>query len=164
MSEEAVSKVLQKFSDGVEDVSTATSDAVVRVDISKWKTVAAWLAAEAGFGFLADLCGMDYLDRDPRFEIVYSLLNMSIPGRLRVRVGVPDGAGGDPPKAPSVTGVWPGANWFEREVFDMFGVTFEGHPDLRRILMPDEWEGHPLRKDYAVGKVPVEFKRLSPGY
>ena len=74
------------------------------------------------------------------------------------------GVDGEPPAVPSVTGIWPGANWFEREAYDMFGIVFEGHPNLTRILMPDEWEGHPLRKDYSVGKVPVEYKHLSPGH
>ena len=111
-------------------------------------------ARDAGFTFFVDLCGVDYLRRDPRFEVVISLLSMEPPERLRVRVGVP----GSRPVVPSITGVFPGANFYERETFDLFGIEFAGHPDLTRILLPDDWEGHPLRKDYGVGSVPVQFK------
>ena len=110
--------------------------------------------AEEGWE-LMDLCGVDRLGLggDPRFEVVVQLLHKDGRERRTLHVGAP----GDPPTAPSVTGVWPTAIFMEREAFDMFGIRFEGHPGLTRIFMPDEWEGHPQRKDYGVGKVPVEF-------
>ena len=89
----------------------------------------------------------------PRFEIVAHLIHHERKDRLRVHVA----AEGDPPSVPSIIGFWPGAIFMEREAYDMFGIDFAGHPNLTRILMPDEWEGHPLRKDYGVGKVVVEF-------
>jgi NADH:ubiquinone oxidoreductase subunit C len=88
-----------------------------------------------------------------RFEVVCQFLHHERRERTIVHVS----AEGDPPTVPSIVELWPGANFMEREAFDMFGIRFEGHPHLTRILMPDEWEGHPLRKDYGVGKVPVEF-------
>jgi NADH-quinone oxidoreductase subunit C len=146
---------------GTLSLPSARGEAVVTVDAAHWGEVARWLKAEGGFGFLSDLCGADWPHRQPRFDVVVTLTDMDTPRRLRIVVGVPDGS---PPAAPSVTGIWPGANWFERETYDLFGIVFEGHPDLTRILMPDEWEGYPLRKDYSVGKVPVEYKHLSPGH
>ena len=89
---------------------------------------------------------VDWHPADPRFEVVYHLHSLSKNKRLRVKCRV----GGEKPEIDSVTGVWRGANWYEREVFDMFGVGFRNHPDLVRILMPVDWEGHPLRKDYPV--------------
>ncbi len=109
---------------------------------------------EAGYDVFVDLCAVDYLSRDPRFEVVVVLLDHDAGRRVRIRTGVP---GGDPSIA-SITRVFPGANFYEREAFDLFGIDFEGHPDLTRILLPDDWEGHPLRKDYPVGSVPVQFK------
>jgi len=98
------------------------------------------------FNFLSDVTCVDWYPSEPRFEVVYHLL--SIPKKERVRLKVRlDSAG---PAIESVTSVWPGANYFEREVFDLFGIRFTGHPYLRRILMPEDWEGHPLRKDYPV--------------
>ena len=94
---------------------------------------------------LVEVTAADFFPRDPRFEVVYHLL--SIPNRLRVRLKVRTGAGG---AIPTVQSVWPSAGWLEREVWDMFGVVFDGHPDLRRLLMPEDWEGHPQRKDYPV--------------
>jgi NADH/F420H2 dehydrogenase subunit C len=112
-------------------------------------------AKESGFEVLADLTAVDwYRHREPRFEVVINLLSMQHRARLRVLVGVPR----DDTVVPSLVPVWPGANFPEREVYDLFGITFEGHPDLTRILMPDDWEGHPLRKDYPTGSVPVQFK------
>jgi NADH-quinone oxidoreductase subunit C len=104
---------------------------------------------------LQDLCGLDRsgIGGEPRFEIVVQLLHEERKERRTVHVA----AEGDPPAVPSVVEAWPTASFMEREAYDMFGIRFEGHPDLTRILMPDEWEGHPLRKDYGVGKLPVEF-------
>lgn len=108
----------------------------------------------AGYTYFVDLCGVDYLRRTPRFEVVVNLLSHGMRKRLRIRVGVPD----DRVEIDTISGVFAGANYYEREAFDLFGIRFGGHPDLTRILMPDEWEGYPLRKDYSVGSVPVQFK------
>jgi NADH-quinone oxidoreductase subunit C len=96
------------------------------------------------FNFLTDLTAVDWLDRKPRFDVVYQLNSLALAHRIRVKIGV-DGAD---PWVHSVVGVWGAADWLERECFDMFGIVFKGHPDLRRILMYDSFEGHPLRKDY----------------
>jgi NADH-quinone oxidoreductase subunit C len=93
-----------------------------------------------------DVTAADHFPRDPRFDVVYHLTSPDRRLRLRIRVY----AGGPVPRVPSVSSVWPSANWQEREVFDLFGIEFDGHPDLRRLIMPDEWKGHPLRKDYPV--------------
>jgi NADH-quinone oxidoreductase subunit C len=112
-------------------------------------------ARDAGFEVCVDVTAVDFLRTRPiRFEVVAGLLSLRHNLRLRLRVPVP----GDDPDVPSLTPIWPGANFFEREAFDMFGITFADHPDMTRILMPDEWIGHPLRKDYQVGAVPVQFK------
>lgn len=98
------------------------------------------------FGFLAELTAVDYHPRAPRFEVVYVLVATEL--RQRVRLKVPLAA--DAAHLATVSDVWPAANWLEREVWDMFGIEFEGHPDPRRLLMPEDWEGFPLRKDYPV--------------
>jgi NADH-quinone oxidoreductase subunit C len=102
--------------------------------------------ASCPFNFLSDVTCVDWHPREPRFEVIYQLL--SIPKKERVRLKVR--LSGDSPAVESVTSVWPAANFFEREVFDLFGIRFTGHPYLRRIQMPENWEGHPLRKDYPV--------------
>jgi NADH-quinone oxidoreductase subunit C len=109
-----------------------------------------------GFAMLLDIGGADYPGREPRFDVVYHLIRLSkdartladvgTPERVRVLCGVPEAD----PAVPTVSDLWPAANWAEREVYDLFGVSFSGHPDLRRIQMPVEWEGHPLRKDYPL--------------
>jgi NADH-quinone oxidoreductase subunit C len=103
-------------------------------------------APDLAFNFLSDITGVDRFPVEPRFELNYHLVSLLQRTVLRIRVRVH----GADPVVPTVTTIWPGANWHEREIFDLFGVRFEGHPDLRRILMPEDWEGHPLRKDYPV--------------
>jgi NADH-quinone oxidoreductase subunit C len=117
-----------------------------------------------GYVICIDVTAVDYLahpHRDvapgverERFEVVAQFLNHEQRSRVRLRVQVP----ADDPTLPSIVDVYPGADAMEREVFDMFGISFDGHPDLTRILMPEDWDGHPLRKDYAVGAIPVQFK------
>jgi NADH-quinone oxidoreductase subunit C len=106
------------------------------------------------FNVLVEVTAADYLPRSPRFEVVYHLLSVSNRRRLRLKVRV--GAGG---MVPTVQDVWPGAGWPEREVWDMFGIVFDGHPDLRRLLMPEDWDGHPARKDY-----PVQINKATQTY
>ena len=101
---------------------------------------------ELAFTVLAELTAVDFWPREPRFEVVYVLV--SIANRLRLRVKVRLAA--DDPHVATVSGVWPAANWLEREVWDLFGIAFDGHPDPRRLLMPEDWQGFPLRKDYPV--------------
>ncbi len=98
--------------------------------------------AGGAYTYLTDETAVDYPKRPKRFEIIYILYSFKNNNRLRLKVLAADGE-----KVPSVVGIWPVANWLEREIFDMFGVVYEGHPDLKRILMPDGWVGHPLRKD-----------------
>ena len=107
---------------------------------------------------LIDVTCWDRLPATPRFEVIYLVGKAASAERLSVRVQ----AEGDAPKLPSAVSVYPGAAWPEREVYDMFGVVFEGHPDLRRILMPDDWEGYPLRRDYPLTEEAVEFKGHTP--
>jgi NADH-quinone oxidoreductase subunit C len=121
--------------------------------------------ADDGYTVIVDVCGVDYLSypgralpasvAPERFEVVVNLLSMSTARRIRVRCQVPEHAA----SVPSLYWLFPGTEAMEREAFDMFGITFAGHPDLTRILMPEDWEGHPLRKDYAVGRIPVQFKQ-----
>jgi len=109
------------------------------------------------FALLVDVTAVDRLPEEPRYELVYHLACLGehyttagappvAPARLRIKVRLPS----DDPRAPTISGVYPSAGWPEREVYDLFGISFDGHPDLRRILMPDDWVGHPLRKDYPV--------------
>lgn len=116
------------------------------VDGSRIFDIITFLKLVQGYNFLVDLTGVDYLPRNPRFEIVYHLMNYDTKARLRIKVQSNDLE----PELQSITPLWPIANWLEREVYDMMGVRFKNHPDLRRILMYEGFEGHPLRKDYPL--------------
>src|SRR5207248_4851712 len=100
---------------------------------------------DLGYNYLSDLTAVDWLDRRPRFDVVYHLLSLTDFVRFRLKLQTDEGEA-----VPTVTPLWGAANWAEREVWDLFGIEFAGHPDLRRILMPEDWEGYPLRKDYPV--------------
>jgi NADH-quinone oxidoreductase subunit C len=104
----------------------------------------------AGYAMLTDIGGVDYLEREPRFDVVYHLLKLALNGAQATRVRVLCGVPAAEPVVPSVSDIWLAADWAEREVYDLFGISFSGHPDLRRIQMPADWEGHPLRKDYPL--------------
>ena len=111
----------------------------------------------AGFTNLNDALPVDYVPREPRFEMVYLLLNPGGAGAAAARLRLKVRFAGADPRLPTLSDVWPAANWAEREAFDLFGILFDGHPDLRRILMPEDWEGFPMRKDYPVQiKAPVK--------
>ena len=122
--------------------------------------------ADEGYTVAVDVTAVDYLEfagralpdgiTPERFEVVVNLLDLVNRRRLRVRVQVP----ADDASLPSLFDLHPGTEAFEREVFDMFGIEFPGHPDMTRILMPEDWDGHPLRKDYAIGQIPVQFKQV----
>jgi NADH-quinone oxidoreductase subunit C len=142
--------------DGLEAavVEDSHSQVVVRLDPSDWRSFAE-AAKSAGFEVCVDVTAVDWMrQRAERFEVIANLLSMEHKLRLRMITAL----GRVDPKVDSLVPIWPGANFAEREVYDMFGIEFEGHPDLTRILMPDDWEGHPLRKDFGVGGVPVQFK------
>jgi NADH-quinone oxidoreductase subunit C len=132
------------------DAAACRGEAVVVVERAEAPRVLRTLRdhPELAFDQLSDLTAVDYLGRTPRFEVVYQLYSISRNHRLRVKVPVPE----DDPTVPTATSVWRSALWAERETWDMFGIRFTGHPDLRRILMYPEFEGHPLRKDYPLMK------------
>ena len=143
----------------VEHVSYWVGDWTVIVTASRLAEVGAFLKDTPGcqFDYLSDLTAVDWLPRaDMRFDVVLCLYSIPLRQRLRVKVRLRDQEA-----VPSVTGLWPAANWLEREAFDMFGIVFTGHPDLRRILMPDDWQGHPERKDYPL-EGPGELLMESP--
>jgi len=126
----------------------------INVDINQYYETVENLKKE-GYEMMVDLTAVDwYRKREPRFQVVVNFLSVSKNLRLILNVNVPD----DSLKIPSICEIYPGANFFEREVFDMFGIEFQNHPELTRILMPDDWTGNPLRKDYGSGRIPVQFK------
>ena len=148
----AKNPALQKLQDwdkqAVAEVIEFRGETTVVVPANLLERAAEFLSSEPAlrFTFLADLTAVDRFPIEPRFELNYQLLSIEKKLKLRLRVKLP----GADPVVSTVVPVWPTANWLEREVFDLFGVRFHGHPDLRRILMPEEWEGYPLRKDYPV--------------
>jgi NADH-quinone oxidoreductase subunit C len=142
----ALRRLLDAFPEAILATHAQVGDATAIVDRARVVTLMRFLRDDeaTSFEMLSDLTAVDLLGRgEPRFEVVYHLYSVAKGHRLRVKAGVPETAGID-----SVTEVWPAANWMEREVFDMYGIRFEAHPDLRRLLLYEEFEGHPLRKDY----------------
>jgi NADH-quinone oxidoreductase subunit C len=141
---------LQKLRDfdpeAVEDARTFRGEVTIYIRPANFLRACEFLRDEPGlkFNFLADVTALDLYPQEPRFEIVYHLLSLETAQRLRLKLRVR----GENPRFITAIPVWPAANAFEREVFDLFGIIFDGHPFLRRMLLPEDWEGHPLRKDY----------------
>jgi NADH-quinone oxidoreductase subunit C len=147
MSDQAVvGKLQDRFSTAVLGVAEYRGETTVTVAKGSIVAIGTFLCDECGYNLLTDLCGVDYLGQVPRFMVVYNLYNLTTKQRLRVKVPVEEGDA----KVDTVSGVWGTANWHERECWDLMGIHFNNHPDLRRILMPADWQGHPLRKDYPV--------------
>ena len=147
---------MKALAEKFESVSWSEShdQTVALVPAEDWYSFAE-AAKEEGFEVCVDVTAVDWMRQRPkRFDVVANLLSMKNRERLRMVTALDR----QDPTVASITPFWPGAGFAEREVYDMFGIVFEGHPDLTRILMPDEWEGHPLRKDFGVGSVPVQFK------
>jgi NADH-quinone oxidoreductase subunit C len=138
-------KLTETFGEKIKQTSTYLSQNFVVLDPEIVIPVLDYLKRDARFDYLVDITAVDWPKRPERFDLVYILYSFSRNERLRVKVAIPDGS-----RPQSAVNVHLTANWLEREIFDMFGMVFEGHPDLRRILMPEDWQGHPLRKDYAL--------------
>jgi len=144
----AVARLLGWKNDAIQSVKYDRDEMTIVVDRSDIREACVLLKEDPAcpFNFLSDITCVDWYPSEPRFHIIYHLLSISNKERVRLKVHLNSAS----PVVESITSVWPGANYFEREVFDLFGIRFTGHPHLRRILMPEDWEGHPLRKDYPV--------------
>jgi NADH-quinone oxidoreductase subunit C len=140
--------------DGVRDTEFFRGKAALHIEPAAIRATLADLR-EKGFGFLVSVHGLDYYPEEPRLGVQYELLDMDALDRITVKLRVPT----DAPRVDSVTPDWPTADHQEREVYDMFGVIFDGHPDLRRILMPEDYEGFPQRRDFPIGGEPVLFTK-----
>jgi len=145
LDNELVKRFRVKFGAALLDAIEDRKQAILTVDRARLVEVALHLRDEEKFDMLADLTAVDWPKRDKRFDVVLDLYSFPKNERLRLKVHAADAE-----EVPSVVGVWQAANWQEREVFDMFGIVFSGHPNLKRILLPDEWLGYPLRKDYDI--------------
>jgi NADH-quinone oxidoreductase subunit C len=149
---EAVTALKSKFAQGILNETYFRAETTLEVEKPALIEILTFCKAN-GFDVLMDLTAIDYLLPSPVTKVVYWLHNATNYQRIRITLNIVRDE-----TIPSVTPLWEGANWYERELFDMFGVQFEGHPDLKRILMPDDWKGHPMRRDYSLTEVPVEFK------
>lgn len=146
----ALELLRETFPEGVLETSTPRGDATATIRPESLAQVMEFLKSDSRllFNVLIDITAVDYFGRDPRFDVVYQLLSLPFSRRLQVKIRVPE----SDLKVTSLTTLWNNANWLEREVWDMFGIRFEGHPNLKRILMYEEFQGHPLRKDYPIRK------------
>ena len=166
-----VARLREAIGDGITRDEEVNGQLVAHVDRTRLVEAATLLRDDPALRFdhLADVTAVDFLlynpdggppgqGRTPRFDVVYHLYSIALNHRLRVKVGVDE----DDPSVPSLTGLWPAADWGEREAYDLYGIKFTGHPNLTRILTPDDWQGHPLRKDYPLIEEEIEFTETLP--
>ena len=153
MSQQVLDALKARFGDAIVETASAFGDESAVVKPSHWKEVCRFLRDDPSmrFDMFIDLCGVDYPDREPRMEVVLHLYSLPLAHRIRLKARVGDEEL-ETVELDTVTDIWTGANWFERECYDLLGVVFKGHPDLRRILMYEGFEGHPLRRDYPANK------------
>jgi NADH-quinone oxidoreductase subunit C len=167
-----VARVREALGEAITRDEEINGQLVIHVDRARIVDLCTLLRDDPGLRFdhLADVTAVDWLvynpdggppgqGRTPRFDVVYHLYSISLNHRLRLKVAV----GEDDPTLPSVTPVWSAANWAERETYDLYGIKFSGHPNLTRILMPDDWQGHPLQKDYPLIEEEIEFSKTLEG-
>ena len=145
LDNDLVKRYKSRFGDAIREAWTDRKQAILVVDRERLREIAQYSRDDEQFDFLTDLTAVDWPKREKRFDVVLNLYSFVKNERLRLKAHA---AANEP--VPSVTSIWSTANWLEREAYDMFGIRFEGHPDLKRILLPDEWQGHPLRKDYDI--------------
>ena len=145
LENELVKRLKARFGEAIREAWLDRKQAIVVVASERLREVALYCRDEEKFNLLSDLTAVDWPRREKRFDVLLNLYSFAKNERVRLKAHVGDGE-----KAPSVTSVWSAANWLERECYDMFGIVFEGHPNLRRILLPEEWQGFPLRKDYDI--------------
>lgn len=144
--QEIIQIIKAKFAEAIEEVNDVM-DLTIRVKKESILELCRFLhdTPDMEFDYLSDICGVDYLSREFRFDVVYHIYSINKRHRLRIKAAVEENE-----SISSVESVWKAANWYEREAYDMFGIVFDNHSDLRRILLPDDWNGHPLRKDYPL--------------
>jgi NADH-quinone oxidoreductase subunit C len=142
----AVVKLKERFAADIVDIKEFRGEVTVTVKKENIVEICNYLKEFVGYNLLTDVTAVDYLGQSPRFLVVYNMYSIPAKDRLRVKAQVEEADA----TIDTVSGVWSSANWLEREVYDLFGIKFAGHPDLRRILMTDDWVGHPLRKDYPL--------------
>ena len=153
-----IEKLRNSYGSGLREASTWMKQNYMVVDKSVAYEVLRILRDEEKFDYLVDVTAVHYPKREEQFDVVWILYSFAHNVRIRVKTAIKEGE-----SAPSAVPLWPTANWLEREVFDMFGISFTGHPDLRRILMPDGWKGHPLRKDYGLTQQDKEWVQINLG-
>ena len=152
-----IDKLRQRYGSGIEALNYLGQNYLI-ADASIVNELLYVLRDEEGFDYCVDVTAVHYPQREKQFDVVYILYSFPHNQRIRVKTMIGDGA-----SLPSVTSIWPTANWLEREVYDMFGIRFEGHPDMKRILLPDDWKGHPLRKDYGIIQQDQEWVQINLG-
>jgi len=158
LDNELVQKMKARFGEAIREATLDRKQAIVLIAAEKLREIARYCRDEEKFNLLVDLTAVDWPHREKRFDVILILYSFPKNERLRLKAHASEHE-----PVPSVVEVWPVANWLERECYDMFGIVFEGHPDLKRILMPDEWQGHPLRKDYDILKQDTAWVRENLG-
>lgn len=151
---QVVETIKNTFGDAVLDTGGHAGDTYIRIDSENIHNVLSYLKNELHFIYLTDLFGTDRFTSEERFEVIYNLVSLKTGTRIFVKTWIEE----ESPVLPTATDIWPAANWNEREVWDMYGIRFEGHPDLRRIFLPEDFEYHPLRKEFPLLGIPGSFE------